>query len=234
MQSTMTKSNRELAPAEEGFSLISNQKLLSLYRAMLACRRIAERSANPGKKNRAHSILGHEAAAVGAAIDLLAHDTVAHAFWPEDALKVINPSVTMAPSIALAARACLADKKDRRITLLFSSSTQVPQPAWLKALTLAADHNLPALFVSLSRPKPSRASAPVEPILIERSGYAFPWINVDGNDVVAVYRVASEAITHARKGHGPTLIDCRLSTAGDSLQNMHKYLTSKGLDPNKP
>jgi TPP-dependent pyruvate/acetoin dehydrogenase alpha subunit len=233
-QSTMTKSNREFAPADEGFSLISNHKLLSLYRAMLACRRIAERSGNPGKKRRADSILGHEAAAVGAAIDLLAHDTVAHAFWPHDALKVINPSVAVTPSIALATRACVANQDGRRITLLFSGSTRVSQPAWLKTLSLAADRNLPVLFVSLSRPQPSRASAPVESTLIERSGYAFPWINVDGNDVVAVYRVASEAITHARKGHGPTLIDCRLSTAGDPLQNMHKYLTGKGLNPDNP
>ncbi|HEY1900876.1 MAG TPA: thiamine pyrophosphate-dependent enzyme [Terracidiphilus sp.] len=230
----MTKSNRELPPAEEGFSLISNQKLLSLYSAMLACRSIAERSGNPRKNKRPDSILGHEAAAVGAAIDLLAHDTVAHAFWQQDALKVINPSVSVAPSIALAARACMADQDGHRITLLFPGSTRVSQPAWLKTLTLAADRNLPMLFVSLSHPEPSAAPTPAESALMERTGYAVPWINVDGNDVVAVYRVASEAITHARKGHGPTLIDCRLSTAGDPLQNMHKYLTSKGLNPNNP
>jgi TPP-dependent pyruvate/acetoin dehydrogenase alpha subunit len=53
---------------------------------------------------------------------------------------------------------------------------------------------------------------------------------VDGNDVVAVYRVASEAIAHARKGHGPTLIDCRLSIPADPLQNMRNYLIGKGLD----
>jgi pyruvate dehydrogenase E1 component alpha subunit len=56
-----------------------------------------------------------------------------------------------------------------------------------------------------------------------------PSISVDGNDVVAVYRVATEAIAHARKGHGPTLIDCQLVNPGDPLQNMKKYLMRKGL-----
>jgi hypothetical protein len=54
---------------------------------------------------------------------------------------------------------------------------------------------------------------------------------VDGNDVVAVYRVASEAIAHARNGHGPTVIDCRLSGPGDPIENMLRYLIGKGLDP---
>lgn len=35
-----------------------------------------------------------------------------------------------------------------------------------------------------------------------------PTIAVDGRDVIAVYRVTKEAISAARKGHGPTLVDC--------------------------
>ena len=58
---------------------------------------------------------------------------------------------------------------------------------------------------------------------------SFPVIAVDGNDAVAVYRVASEAIAHARKGDGPTLIECIRTKAGDPLLNMEKYLVRKGL-----
>jgi TPP-dependent pyruvate/acetoin dehydrogenase alpha subunit len=74
---------------------------------------------------------------------------------------------------------------------------------------------------------------------------------VDGSDVVAVYRVACEAITHARKGNGPTLIECvpygldsHLASSSpdareseepeglidkDPILNMEKYLAGKGL-----
>jgi TPP-dependent pyruvate/acetoin dehydrogenase alpha subunit len=34
-----------------------------------------------------------------------------------------------------------------------------------------------------------------------------PGVRVDGNDVLAVYRVCKEAVDRARKGEGPTLIE---------------------------
>ena len=39
------------------------------------------------------------------------------------------------------------------------------------------------------------------------AGYGFPGRCVDGNDLIAVYEVASEAVERARKGEGPTLIE---------------------------
>jgi 2-oxoisovalerate dehydrogenase E1 component alpha subunit len=38
-------------------------------------------------------------------------------------------------------------------------------------------------------------------------GLGFPGVRVDGNDVLAVYRVTTEAVTRARTGGGPTLIE---------------------------
>src|SRR3989442_1088418 len=38
--------------------------------------------------------------------------------------------------------------------------------------------------------------------------YGLPGIQVDGNDVLAVYAVAREAVDRARAGEGPTLIEC--------------------------
>jgi hypothetical protein len=38
--------------------------------------------------------------------------------------------------------------------------------------------------------------------------WPFPTIAVDGRDVIAVYRVTKEALSAARRGHGPTLVDC--------------------------
>jgi pyruvate dehydrogenase E1 component alpha subunit len=52
---------------------------------------------------------------------------------------------------------------------------------------------------------------------------------VESNDAVAVYRVSCEAIAHARKGDGPTLIECKCCQEGDPLRNMETYLDRKGL-----
>jgi pyruvate dehydrogenase E1 component alpha subunit len=38
-------------------------------------------------------------------------------------------------------------------------------------------------------------------------GYGFPGVRVDGNDVLAVYRVTADAVARARSGGGPTLIE---------------------------
>jgi TPP-dependent pyruvate/acetoin dehydrogenase alpha subunit len=56
-------------------------------------------------------------------------------------------------------------------------------------------------------------------------------IPVDGHDAVAVYRVATEAITHARKGNGATIIECIFDAGGeaDALRRMEEYLTRKSL-----
>jgi len=39
-------------------------------------------------------------------------------------------------------------------------------------------------------------------------GYGFPGVAVDGNDLLAVHDVAAEAVARARRGEGPTLVDC--------------------------
>lgn len=45
--------------------------------------------------------------------------------------------------------------------------------------------------------------------------YGIPGIQVDGNDVFAVYRAASEALERARSGGGPTLIEAVTYRLGD-------------------
>ncbi len=40
------------------------------------------------------------------------------------------------------------------------------------------------------------------------AAYGFPGIQVDGNDVLAVYAASREAVDRARAGDGPTLIEC--------------------------
>jgi len=56
-----------------------------------------------------------------------------------------------------------------------------------------------------------------------------PGITVDGNDVVAVYRVAEESVRRAREGHGPTLIDCKIDPARDPLAFMEDYLKKRDM-----
>jgi pyruvate dehydrogenase E1 component alpha subunit len=63
-------------------------------------------------------------------------------------------------------------------------------------------------------------------------GYGFPGVAVDGNDLLAVYEVAADAVERARRGEGPTLIDCltyRLSFH-NTTDNPQAYLPDGWLE----
>ncbi len=63
-------------------------------------------------------------------------------------------------------------------------------------------------------------------------GYGFPGVAVDGNDLFAVHDVAREAVDRARRGDGPTLIDCltyRLSFH-NTTDNPRAYLPDGWLE----
>jgi TPP-dependent pyruvate/acetoin dehydrogenase alpha subunit len=64
---------------------------------------------------------------------------------------------------------------------------------------------------------------------VKAEAYGIPGIAVDGNDAVAVYRVAREAINRARSGRGPSLIACRtFDSAVDPIAHMERYLEKHG------
>jgi len=44
---------------------------------------------------------------------------------------------------------------------------------------------------------------------VRASAYNIPGITIDGNDLFAVYEAVGEAVARARKGQGPTLIECK-------------------------
>ena len=47
------------------------------------------------------------------------------------------------------------------------------------------------------------------PVVARAAGYGIPGMAVDGNDVEAVRDAVNEAVTRARRGEGPTLIEAR-------------------------
>ena len=102
----------------------------------------------------------------------------------------------------------------------------------------AVAHHLPVILIR-------QCARPLRPALTRRRRgksvpKSLPIIPVDANDAVAVYRVAHEAIAHARRGSGPTLIDCvPLRVAGehkqdsDCIARMERYLQAKDLRPDR-
>ena len=80
-----------------------------------------------------------------------------------------------------------------------------------EGLNLAGVQRAPVVFLlqnnqwAISTPRRVQSSTPS--FALRAAGYGFPGVEVDGNDVLAVYEAASAAVERARAGGGPTLIE---------------------------
>jgi pyruvate dehydrogenase E1 component alpha subunit len=250
-----------------GFSLISNEKLLGLYATMLKCRMIEDRinTVGKGKAGRGLRIIAavHDAAIAGVTIDLLRGDTLAPSpgalipcfvkgmplaaifsslFGGGSTIRrsyasygLIRPSFSGEIQLERAIRAASTNKskRNKKIAVVFSGDVSASSSSLDVAMERAGRKRLPVLFVCQSGHDVGDVSA-------KARKYGFPDVIVDGDDAVAVYRVATEAIAHARRGSGPTLIECkpwplqgrksaRPRGTGNPIRNMETYLSRKGL-----
>ena len=82
-----------------------------------------------------------------------------------------------------------------------------------EAMNFAGVHKVPVIFVcennGFAISVRWQNQAAVENVSIRAQGYGFPGVTVDGNDVLAVYAAAREAVDRARRGEGPTFIECK-------------------------
>lgn len=80
-----------------------------------------------------------------------------------------------------------------------------------EALNLAGVRRCPVVFFmqnnqwAISTPRRLQSAAPT--FAARAEGYGFPGVQVDGNDILAVYEAAVAAVQRARAGEGPTLIE---------------------------
>src|SRR6185295_19039851 len=75
---------------------------------------------------------------------------------------------------------------------------------------------------------PVETAFKVEHVADRAAAYGLPGIIVDGNDVEAVYAAAGEAVARARRGEGPTLIECKTyRLCGHSRSDPRTYRTKE-------
>ncbi len=100
-----------------------------------------------------------------------------------------------------------------RVAVCFFGDGASNNGTFHESLNLAAVHKLPVVYVCENNlyaisVAQTRHQA-IEDISIRALAYGMPGRSVDGNDVVAVYEAAKEAIERARAGEGPTLLECK-------------------------
>ncbi len=136
-----------------------------------------------------------------------------HLFSPE--VGMMGTSGIVGPCILQAAGAGYSFKllKTDQVAVAFFGDGAANNGAFHEGLNLASIWNLPVLFVcennQFATEVPFEYAAGNPRVGNRGECYGMPGFEVDGNDVLAVYETAGEAVRRARSGGGPTLIECR-------------------------
>lgn len=125
------------------------------------------------------------------------------------AIAIVGANIPIAAGVGLAAKRLGTD----RVAVAFFGDGAANEGAFHEGLNIAAIWDLPVVYVCennlYAASTPISAAFRIEDIADRAAAYGMPGVVVDGNDVEAVYEAAGEAIARARRGEGPTLMECK-------------------------
>lgn len=132
---------------------------------------------------------------------------------PPAPVRVLPPSITVGGHMVHAVGLAWAErlKGTDRISMTYFGDGATSEGDFHEAMNFAGAFRVGCVFLcqnngwAISMPREVQTAS--ETIAQKAIAYGMPGVQVDGNDVFAMYRVASEAVERARRGNGPTLIE---------------------------
>ncbi|NLN17014.1 MAG: thiamine pyrophosphate-dependent dehydrogenase E1 component subunit alpha [Firmicutes bacterium] len=122
---------------------------------------------------------------------------------------IVGGGIPIANGVALAAK----KRKNGQVVACFFGDGASNQGTFHEALNLASIWDLPVVFVAENNMygmgTSQRRHQKVENIADRAAAYKIPGAVVDGNDVLAVREATLAACDRARRGEGPTLLECK-------------------------
>jgi TPP-dependent pyruvate/acetoin dehydrogenase alpha subunit len=136
-----------------------------------------------------------------------------HLTQPE--IGVVASSAILGQTIAVAVGSAFAFQMDGspRVAVSFFGDGAVEEGIFHESLNFAAVRKSPVLFVCENNLYSTHTPLPVRqpiglPIYERVRAYGIPAVHVGGNDVLAVYREAQQAVERCRNGAGPSFMEC--------------------------
>lgn len=177
--------------------------------------------------------------------------------FPES-VKMLPISVPIASQLNHAAGIAMASniKGEDEVVVAYVGDGGTSQGEFHEALNFAAVFDAPLIVIVQNNQYaisvPRREQTKTKTLAQKAVAYGIPGIQVDGNDILAVYAATKEAVDRARRGEGPTLIEAVTYRLGphttsddptiyredkeveewlekDPLLRFKKYLIDKGL-----
>ena len=143
----------------------------------------------------------------------------------------------MADGIPVAAGVALGLRQQGtdRVSMTWFGEGAASRGDFHEGINLAAVLRLPVVFVcnnnQYAYSTPVHRQTNVPDIAARAPGYGIPGVVVDGNDVLAVQRLAAEAVARARRGEGPSLIECKtMRVRGHSEHDDASYVSREVVE----
>jgi TPP-dependent pyruvate/acetoin dehydrogenase alpha subunit len=133
----------------------------------------------------------------------------------DESVGMMGTSAIVGASIPLAMGAALAFsmQKTDRVAVAFFGDAGPEQGVFHETMNFAALRSLPVIFFCennfYATQSPFGNRQAVDNIYRRGEIYGIPGVRVDGNNVLDVYTASRRAVTRARAGQGPSLIECR-------------------------
>ena len=123
------------------------------------------------------------------------------------AVAIVGGGLPIATGIGLSFKM----RKEDRVAVAFMGDGATNEGTFHESLNMASLWDLPVLYVVENNKYGASThvsrSMKVAHIAERACAYRMPGLTVDGNDVLAVYEAAREAVARARAGGGPTLLE---------------------------
>jgi len=147
------------------------------------------------------------------------------------AIAIVGANVPIAAGLALAAKM----QKSGGVTVCFFGEGASNEGAWHEGINAAAIWGLPVIYVCennlYAASTPFSKAFKIQHVAERACAYEIAGATVDGNDVLAVFNRAKEAVERAREGGGPTLIECMTyRQCGHSRSDPRTYRTHEEED----
>ncbi|HEY6006864.1 MAG TPA: pyruvate dehydrogenase (acetyl-transferring) E1 component subunit alpha [Geobacteraceae bacterium] len=156
---------------------------------------------------------------------------------PED-LNVFPICVSVGTHIPHAVGSAMAARyrRDPVVAVAYFGDGATSKGDFHEALNLAGVLRLPVVFIcqnnqwAISVPRAEQTAAAT--LAQKAFAYGFDGVQVDGNDIFAVYRATHEALAKARQGGGPTFIECHTYRMADhtTADDAARYRPAEEVD----
>ena len=150
-----------------------------------------------------------------------------HLFSPE--IGMMGTSGIVGPSILQAAGAgySFAVQKTDQVAVAFFGDGATNNGAFHEGLNMASIWKLPVLFIcennQFATEVPFESAAGNSNVAARAAAYGMTGVQLDGNDVAAISAAAEEAVARARRGEGPTLLECKTYRTRPHSEGMGDY-----------